>query len=168
MFQVMKTRAHLHAMKWKVLTHITVMDSVRKTTKKAKVTVKLVIQKSEPICENSPVTQMDVAVALLRWSSKYSGVSEAAVSDLLSLLQSLMSLAVGQRIKFPNTFKKARALLSKYITETKQYQICSNGCMLYAEREEGDLVYDVQAADPVHPFKTSNSQYSMYPSVCKY
>ena len=55
---------------------------VRKTTKKAKVTVKLVIQKSEPICENSPVTQMDVAVALLRWSSKYSGVSEAAVSDL--------------------------------------------------------------------------------------
>ena len=35
-------------------------------------------QKSEPICENSPVTQMDVAVALLRWSSKYPGVSEAA------------------------------------------------------------------------------------------
>ena len=78
------------------------------------------------------VTQKDVAVALLRWSSKYPGVSEAAVSDLLSLLQSLMSLAVGKRIKVPNTFKKARALLSKYITETKQYQICSNGCMLYA------------------------------------
>ena len=89
-------------------------------------------QKNEPIGENSPVTQMDVAVALLRWSSKYRGVSEAAVSDLLSLLQSLMSLAVGKRIKVPNTFKKARALLSKYITETKQYQICSNGCMLYA------------------------------------
>ena len=116
MFQVMKTRAHLHAMKWKVLT------IVRKTMKKAKATLKL-IKKREPICENSPVTQMDVAVAFLRWSSKYPGVSEAAVSDLLSLLQSLMSLAVGKRIKFPNTFKKARALLSKYITETKQYQI---------------------------------------------
>ena len=122
MFQVMKTRANLHAMKWKVLT------IVRKTKKKAKVTIK----KNEPICENSPVTQMDVAVALLRWSSKYPGVSEAAVSDLLSLLQSLMSLAVGKRIKVPNTFKKARALLSKYITVTKQYQSCSNGCMLYA------------------------------------
>ena len=126
MFQVMKTRAHLHAMKWKVLT------IVRKTKKKAKVTLKLVIKKSEPICENSPVTQMDVTVALLRWSSKYPGVSEAAVSNLLSLLQSLMSLAVGKIIKFPNTFKKAHALLSKYITETKQYQICRKGCMLYA------------------------------------
>lgn len=122
----MKTRANLHAMKWKVLT------IVRKTKKKAKVTLKLVIKKNEPICENSLVTQMDVAVALLRWSSKYPGVSEAAVSDLLSLLQSLMSLAVGKRIKFPNTFKKARALLNNYITETKQYQICSNECILYA------------------------------------
>lgn len=117
MFQVIKTRAHLHAMKWKVLT------IVRKTKKKAKVTLKLVIKKSEPICENSTVTQMDVALALLRWSSKYPGVSEAAVSNLLSLLQSLMSLAVGKIIKFPNTFKKAHALLSKYITETKQYEI---------------------------------------------
>ena len=89
-------------------------------------------QTSEPICENSPVTQMDVAVAFLRWFSKYPGVSKAAVGDLLSLLQSLMSLAVGKRIKFPNTFKKARALLNNYITETKQYQICSNDCILYA------------------------------------
>ena len=134
MFQVMKTRANLHAMKWKELT------IVRKKKKKAKVTLKLVIKKNEPICENSLVTQMDVAVALLRWSSKYPGVSEAAVSDLLSLLQSLMSLAVGKRIKVPNTFKKARALLSKYITETKQYQICSNGCMLYA----GENNYDTE------------------------
>ena len=43
-------------------------------------------QTSEPICENSPVTQMDVAIALLQWFSKYPGVSKAAVGDLLSLL----------------------------------------------------------------------------------
>ena len=38
MFQVMQTRVHLHAMKWKVMT------KVCKTMKKAKVTLKLIKQ----------------------------------------------------------------------------------------------------------------------------
>lgn len=86
---------------------------------------------NEPISEGSKVNQLDVAVTLLNWFSKYPGVSKAAVSELLQLIQKLMSLAMAAEVRFPTSFKQARKMVRPYLTESKSYQICSNECISY-------------------------------------
>ncbi|KAJ7394528.1 hypothetical protein OS493_000343 [Desmophyllum pertusum] len=86
---------------------------------------------SDPICGTSNITQLDVAVALLHWFSKYPGISKAAVGELLQLLQNLMSLAMNEPVRFPTTFKQARSLMKDHLTESVRHEICHNECVLY-------------------------------------
>lgn len=81
--------------------------------------------------EGSKENRLEVAVALLNWFSKYPGISKAAVSELLQLIQKLMSLAMAAEVRFPTSFKQAGKMVKPYLTESKSYQICCNECVVY-------------------------------------
>ena len=95
---------------------------------------------TRPLYEGCPIDVRTFLAEIFMWKAKHKGISQAAISNLLTLIGSCG--IISRKNTVPKTFREAKKCIQHLLVKPEKYDMCRKGCMLFRGEDVNKLECD--------------------------